>query len=121
MQLVSVHSRHTQISQVIKLLNHPTLLLLKEQAIEQSKEEDNVTDLTLGTPEATVAVDMDFVKRHFPSDYNQYSFEHSGKLCFLFELLKSVHATTSDRFVVVSNYTTTLDILESFCEISKYA
>ena len=112
------------ITRVIKLLNHPTLLLRQEKAAAQSKE-DEITDLTLGgdlgSIAATVAVDMDFVKRHFPADYDQQSLVHSSKLSFVFDLLKQVQSSTSDRCVLVSNYTTTLDLLESFCTASRYA
>ena len=113
------------IARVIKLLNHPTLLLRQdEESGAQSRQEDDdgVTDLTLGAAAGrAVAVDMAFVKTHFPVDYKQHSLVHSGKLEVLFELLKSVKASCSDRFVLVSNYTTTLDLLEVLCKEAAYS
>lgn len=107
------------ITRVIKLLNHPTLLLRQDQ--KEHRVEEDVTDLTSGAAvENVVAIDMDFVKRYFPADYQQNSVVHSGKLEFLLELLKSVKSSTTDRVVLVSNYTTTLDILENFCSEAGY-
>ena len=110
------------ITRIIKLLNHPTLLLRQEKAPVQPTDVEDVTDLTLGAAAAAcVAVDMGFVKRHFPADYDQQSLVHSSKLRFVFDLLKQVQSSTSDRCVLVSNYTTTLDLLETFCTASRYA
>ena len=110
------------ITRIIKLLNHPTLLLRQETAPARPTDVEDVADLTLGAAAAAcVAVDMDFVKRHFPANYDQQSLVHSSKLRFVFDLLKQVQSSTSDRFVLVSNYTTTLDLLETFCTASQYA
>ena len=109
------------IARVIKLLNHPDLLTRQEQKVEQQpKDDDEVTDLTDLGAAAAVAVDMEFVKRHFPPGYKQESLAHSGKLQFLFELLKSAKSSSNDRFVLVSNYTTTLDLLETLCKTAKH-
>ncbi|KDN40884.1 hypothetical protein K437DRAFT_275613 [Tilletiaria anomala UBC 951] len=40
----------------------------------------------------------------------------SGKLTTLDRLLKAIHKTTDDKVVVVSNFTSTLDIIEFLCE-----
>jgi SNF2 family DNA or RNA helicase len=114
------------IARVIKLLNHPTLLLRQDEESgaqsRQDDDDDDVTDLTLGVAGGRgAAVDMDFVMRLFPVDYNQSSLVHSGKLEVLFELLKSVKASSSDRFVLVSNYTTTLDLLEGLCNEAGFS
>jgi len=107
------------------LLNHPTLLLQQDQREEgpqEEEEEGRVADVRLGAAAATVAVDMDFVKQHFPAEYdlNRHNLNHSGKLAFVFALLTSVQSSTADRFVLVSNYTTTLDILETFCAAANF-
>ncbi len=110
------------ITRIIKLLNHPTLLLRQEKAPVQPPDVEDETDLTLGAAAAAcVAVDMEFVKRHFPAEYDPQSLVHSSKLRFVFDLLKQVQSSTADRCVLVSNYTTTLDLLETFCTASQYA
>ncbi|KAI9145365.1 P-loop containing nucleoside triphosphate hydrolase protein, partial [Paraphysoderma sedebokerense] len=43
----------------------------------------------------------------------------SGKLDALYRLTQTVLTTTSEKIVLVSNYTQTLDILEEMCEILK--
>jgi DNA repair and recombination RAD54-like protein len=107
------------ITRVIKLLNHPTLLNRQEQATE-NPEGDEVTDLTLASIAGTMSVDDDFVKMHFPANYDEHSLVHSGKFQFLFELLRSIKSSSSDRVVLVSSYTTTLDLLQIFLRSAQY-
>lgn len=45
--------------------------------------------------------------------------ELSGKFVFIFALLKSVRSFTKDRVVIVSNYTQTLDLVETWCDSSE--
>ena len=108
------------IARIIKLLNHPSLLLRTDSAPLSLEDQDNgATDLTLPEAAATVAVDMEFVKRHFPADYQEHSLADSGKLQFVFALLRSIKGSTTERVVLVSNYTSTLDILEVFLGILR--
>eukprot|EP01054_Gregarina_sp_Poly1_P006132 Gregarina_sp_Poly_1__6131@NODE_323_length_9530_cov_14_322836_g275_i0_p14_GENE_NODE_323_length_9530_cov_14_322836_g275_i0NODE_323_length_9530_cov_14_322836_g275_i0_p14_ORF_typecomplete_len101_score9_43HDA23/PF11496_8/2_1e07Helicase_C/PF00271_31/0_00067_NODE_323_length_9530_cov_14_322836_g275_i015821884 len=44
----------------------------------------------------------------------------SGKFVFLFNLLKVVRAETDDKFVIISNFTQTLDLIERLCVCLKY-
>ncbi|CAK5281379.1 unnamed protein product [Mycena citricolor] len=45
----------------------------------------------------------------------------SGKLTALAQLLKQIHDTTDEKCVLVSHYTSTLNILEAFCKAKRYS
>ena len=44
----------------------------------------------------------------------------SGKLAVLHRLLANIYKTTNDRVVIVSNYTSTLDVLQRYCSRQKF-
>lgn len=44
----------------------------------------------------------------------------SGKLIALDQLLHSLHRTTDEKVVIVSNYTSTLNLLEEHCRLKRY-
>ena len=44
----------------------------------------------------------------------------SGKLAVLHCLLANIYKTTNDRVVIVSNYTSTLDVLQRYCSRQKF-
>jgi len=44
----------------------------------------------------------------------------SGKLLFVTKLLRKLRIDTKDRIVVISNYTTTLDLMERICELYSW-
>ncbi|KAM9851618.1 DNA repair and recombination protein RAD54B [Aulostomus maculatus] len=87
-----------------KLCNHPALLhsTVKERTERGSAEDSLYEGL----------VDV------FPDSYslNGLNVEDSGKLLVLSDLLETIrHLSPSDRVVVVSNYTQTLDMLQDLC------
>lgn len=55
--------------------------------------------------------------RHWHSGFNE---THAGKLYVLVELLAKLRQHTSEKVVLVSNYTQTLDILEVMCDEHSY-
>ncbi|XP_040849323.1 DNA repair and recombination protein RAD54B [Ochotona curzoniae] len=97
-----------------KLCNHPSLLFnsAKEKEYSSSCNENEERSLYRGL--LTV----------FPADYNPLSFaeEESGKLQVLCKLLAVIHELRpTEKVVLVSNYTQTLDILQEVCKRHGYA
>ncbi|EKM80843.1 hypothetical protein AGABI1DRAFT_71424 [Agaricus bisporus var. burnettii JB137-S8] len=92
-----------------KISNSPILLKAmaanaegKENSIFQKR---NVADATKLVPVGAQIEDMSL----------------SGKLIALSNILKVVHETTEEKCVLVSHYTSTLNILEAFCRKKQYS
>ncbi|XP_061175065.1 DNA repair and recombination protein RAD54B-like [Saccostrea echinata] len=87
-----------------KLCNHPSLIFTKACQAEECTE-----DLEEGSVYSGLS-------SLFPPGYQEddCSAEHAGKLKVLSEILKQIHMN-SEKIVVVSNHTKTLDILQQFC------
>ncbi|EPQ31063.1 uncharacterized protein PFL1_01252 [Pseudozyma flocculosa PF-1] len=85
-----------QIGILRKLCNTPELLL---KDLESTS--DSTTKALLGD-----------VLRHFPDHRRRYDASYSGKLTCAVDLLQTIRAQTDDRVVFVSNFTSTLDIME---------
>ncbi|XP_062589715.1 DNA repair and recombination protein RAD54B-like [Saccostrea cucullata] len=87
-----------------KLCNHPSLIFTKACQADECPE-----DLEEGSVYSGLS-------SLFPPGYQEddCSAEHAGKLKVLSEILKQVHMN-SEKIVVVSNHTKTLDILQNFC------
>ncbi|KAJ6663907.1 hypothetical protein lerEdw1_008861 [Lerista edwardsae] len=95
-----------------KLCNHPCLLFkaIKEKECNPSCDEDE----KLNVSEGLLSI--------FPQDYTPFSEADSGKLKVLTQLLGAVHEhSPSERVVVVSNYTQTLNILQEMCKCYGYS
>uniref|UniRef100_A0A7S3APU5 DNA repair and recombination protein RAD54-like n=1 Tax=Haptolina ericina TaxID=156174 RepID=A0A7S3APU5_9EUKA len=84
-------SSFVRISNLKKIVNHPSMLQLGDDAPKQS-----------------------FRGRPPPFDYSQ-----SGKMLVLMDLLESVKRRTSDRFVLISNFTSTLDLFQQMLDQKK--
>ncbi|KAJ7072454.1 SNF2 family N-terminal domain-containing protein [Mycena amicta] len=56
-----------------------------------------------------------------PEDAQVEDMSLSGKLTALAKLLKSIHQMTEEKCVLVSHYTSTLNILEAFCQKKSYS
>eukprot|EP00461_Guttulinopsis_vulgaris_P006040 UN06062 len=86
------------INQLKQLSNHPKLLYDSLLA----KDEDKMTELD----EKLIQI--------FPTTFAQDAAhpKYSGKLMTLDRLICSVRSRSDDRFVIVSNYTQTLDLIE---------
>ncbi|CAI8028357.1 DNA repair and recombination protein RAD54-like [Geodia barretti] len=84
-----------------KLCNHPQLVYEKAQLGEEGFEG---------------ALDL------FPASFDPKKLqpEFSGKMLVLDCLLAVTRATSSDKVVLVSNYTQTLDLFEQLCRLRRY-
>uniref|UniRef100_A0A0R3RZT4 DNA repair and recombination protein RAD54-like n=1 Tax=Elaeophora elaphi TaxID=1147741 RepID=A0A0R3RZT4_9BILA len=88
------------ITNLKKLCNHPQLILSKCQ-----KKEEGFEDCL----------------KLFPGEFGK-KFEpaFSGKMKVLDYLLAATRATTNDKFVLVSNYTQTIDAFVELCQLRRY-
>ncbi|XP_053343890.1 DNA repair and recombination protein RAD54B isoform X1 [Clarias gariepinus] len=97
----STHSPHLVcINALKKLCNHPGLLY---HTVKEKKTDDLYDSLSVD---------------HFPEAYATGSFctGDSGKLLVLTDLLAAIkHVNCTDKVVLVSNYTKTLDLLQDHC------
>jgi DNA repair and recombination RAD54-like protein len=97
-----------------QVLNHPDLLRVKEPE-DACKTND---DESRQAPPILDSIDWNLF---LPDNYREGEISNSGKLSFLFQLLAELHASKSeDRIVIVSNYTTTLRLLETLCVALGY-
>ncbi|KAK8865771.1 hypothetical protein IAR55_000918 [Kwoniella newhampshirensis] len=55
-----------------------------------------------------------------PKDTNVNDVTTSGKMLMLDKMLSAIHTTTEEKVVVVSNWTTTLDLIQGLMKIRKY-
>ncbi|XP_029868141.1 DNA repair and recombination protein RAD54B isoform X3 [Aquila chrysaetos chrysaetos] len=97
-----------------KLCNHPCLLFkaIKEKSCDPVSDERDESSLYEGL------IDV------FPQDYTSDTFSEtdSGKLQVLVKLLAAIHElNSSERVVLVSNYTQTLNILQETCKRYGYS
>ncbi|XP_068020467.1 DNA repair and recombination protein RAD54B [Melanerpes formicivorus] len=97
-----------------KLCNHPCLLFkaLKEKSCDAVSDEQDESSLYEGV------IDV------FPQDYTAETFSESdsGKLQVLVKLLAAIQElSSSERVVLVSNYTQTLNILQETCRRYGYS
>ncbi|XP_002130103.2 DNA repair and recombination protein RAD54-like isoform X1 [Ciona intestinalis] len=91
----------TAITQLKKLCNHPALIY--EKCLQQ---ESGCEDM----------------RKIFPSNFNPKLVqpELSGKMKLVDYLLAVTRTSTTDKFVLVSNYTQTLDLCEQLCRSRRY-
>ncbi|XP_034030765.1 DNA repair and recombination protein RAD54B [Thalassophryne amazonica] len=106
---MQTHAHFVCITALKKLCNHPGLLYstVKEKT-------DN------GSVESTL---YEGLANLFPESYSsgRFSTADSGKLLVLSDLLVAIRQlSSSDRVVVVSNYTQTLDLLQDLCVSMSY-
>ncbi|XP_063247250.1 DNA repair and recombination protein RAD54B isoform X2 [Prinia subflava] len=97
-----------------KLCNHPCLLFkaIKEKSCDPMSGEYDESSLYEGV------IDV------FPQDYTSDTFSEtdSGKLQVLVKLLAAIHElNSSERVVLVSNYTQTLNVLQDVCKYYGYS
>ncbi|XP_074539824.1 DNA repair and recombination protein RAD54B isoform X1 [Halichoeres trimaculatus] len=102
------HTHLACITALKKLCNHPGLL------------HATVKEKTDGSLESSM---YDGLAELFPESYSSggFNIEDSGKLLVLSDLLSAVRQISpSDRVVIVSNYTKTLDLLQDLCTHMNY-
>ncbi|XP_007886120.2 DNA repair and recombination protein RAD54B isoform X3 [Callorhinchus milii] len=99
-----------------KLCNHPSLLFNTIKGKQTNSVKPRFGDVL----EFNDYKDLAGI---FPENYEPGTFtaKDSGKLRVLTDLLAAIHhQTPSERVVLVSNYTQTLDILQEMCKCSGY-
>ncbi|KAM6968402.1 DNA repair and recombination protein RAD54B [Aplochiton taeniatus] len=99
------HTHLACITALKKLCNHPGLLY---SSVKEKADGDSAVEGTL----------YEGLAGMFPEAYSTggFSTADSGKLLVLADLLAAIrHLNPSDRVVVVSNYTQTLDLLQDLC------
>uniref|UniRef100_A0A3B3BM93 RAD54 like n=1 Tax=Oryzias melastigma TaxID=30732 RepID=A0A3B3BM93_ORYME len=91
----------SSITSLKKLCNHPTLIY--DKCVSGEEGFDGALDL-------------------FPPGYSSKEVEPqlSGKMLVLDYILAMTRTTTSDKVVLVSNYTQTLDLFEKLCRSRRY-
>uniref|UniRef100_A0A4W5QSR8 DNA repair and recombination protein RAD54-like n=1 Tax=Hucho hucho TaxID=62062 RepID=A0A4W5QSR8_9TELE len=91
----------SSITSLKKLCNHPALIY--DKCVEGDEGFDGALDL-------------------FPTGYSTKAVEPqlSGKMLVLDYILAMTRSTTSDKVVLVSNYTQTLDLFEKLCRTRRY-
>ncbi|KAJ9125219.1 hypothetical protein QFC22_000173 [Naganishia vaughanmartiniae] len=91
------------INHLKQICNYPPLLLRKE---------DNSTN--------TAIADINAAVQLLPQNQVGLSPELSGKMLVLEKFLKALFRDTEEKIVLVSNYTSTLDVLEKLCRRKRY-
>ncbi|XP_061073541.1 DNA repair and recombination protein RAD54B isoform X2 [Conger conger] len=97
-----------------KLCNHPGLLYATVQEKEAARVEDSGAEVSL----------YEGLGELFPEAYSTggLNIADSGKLLVLADLLAAIRQLSpSDRVVLVSNYTQTLDVLQDMCSHLGYS
>ncbi|GAA5933819.1 uncharacterized protein JCM15063_000477 [Sporobolomyces koalae] len=108
--LLSGSERSGQLSLLMmlrKCANTPGLLMQQADSKDSKGQENSIFsegDLT----------------RLFPTDVDPCSLSLSAKLSALALMLRDLRTRTDEKIVVVSNFTSTLDIIEKYCKRSKY-
>lgn len=113
-----------------KLCNHPELLR------DAASGEDDDDGVTLTAADLKGMGDIEALKAQVQAGFTSSDIrlsategnpkalpefiQMSGKLTALQALLTEVRRDTADRVVLVSNYTSTLDALQSICDTLKY-
>ncbi|XP_077453832.1 DNA repair and recombination protein RAD54B isoform X2 [Stigmatopora argus] len=106
---MQTHTHLVCITALKKLCNHPALL--HATVMDKMKGESDESSLYEGLAQF-------FSESHTPGDFNPAD---SGKLLVLLDLLKTIRQLSpSDRVVIVSNYTKTLDMLQKLCAQMSY-
>jgi len=90
------------------LVNHPFLVRSATQKLEAGFDDDEVRELF---------AQVDKADGHVRTAKRPVHEELSGKLSLVFQILVTLKASRcGDRIVIISNWTSTLDIMEKMCE-----
>ena len=86
-----------------KLCNHPDLL-----------------DLSTDMPGCEDICPEDYVPKESRGRDRDVKTHYSGKMVVLDRMLAQIHASTNDKIVLISNYTSTLDVFSALCRQRGY-
>ena len=102
-----------------KLCNHPKLIY----DVMRAPPDPSRGAGAVAAHKAFDGCDAIFAKHRWPaaSPELQSAAGHSGKMYVLEELLKSVRSQSRDRWVIVSNSTSALDVMASMCKRHNWA
>ncbi|KAJ7251770.1 SNF2 family N-terminal domain-containing protein [Mycena haematopus] len=100
------------INMLTKVSNSP--ILLKATADKQTAEGSDVRN-------TVKRAGVDDALKLLPENAQVEDISLSGKLIALSKLLKAIHQDTEEKCVLVSHYTSTLNILEAFCKKKNYS
>nr|KIR87253.1 DNA repair and recombination protein RAD54B [Cryptococcus tetragattii IND107] len=89
-----------------KISNSPMLLKRKDDELARADD-----DLGSATSAAISAI---------PGDTNINDVTASGKMLLLDKMLHSIFQSTEEKVVVVSNWTSTLDLIQGLCKLKRY-
>ncbi|TYJ57577.1 hypothetical protein B9479_001659 [Cryptococcus floricola] len=92
-----------------KISNSPMLLRKKDEETGDNGRTDS--DLSTAKSAALSAI---------PASTHINDVNNSGKMLVLDKLLHSIHTTTEEKIVVVSNWTSTLDLIQGLCKAKRY-
>ncbi|WVQ62304.1 uncharacterized protein L199_000443 [Kwoniella botswanensis] len=95
----------TLIDMMRKISNSPMLLRKKDDEGSMSDE---------------IGSALSEAKSAIPLDINVNDVTTSGKMLVLDKMLHSIHQETTEKVVVVSNWTATLNLIQDMCKIRKY-
>nr|XP_019049115.1 hypothetical protein I302_02896 [Kwoniella bestiolae CBS 10118]OCF28045.1 hypothetical protein I302_02896 [Kwoniella bestiolae CBS 10118] len=88
-----------------KISNSPMLL--------RKKDDEGISSEEIGSA-------LSEAKSAIPLDVNVNDTTTSGKMLVLDKMLHSIHQETTEKVVVVSNWTATLNLIQDMCKIRKY-
>ncbi|KAF8518738.1 SNF2 family N-terminal domain-containing protein [Gautieria morchelliformis] len=97
------------INNLTKISNSPILLQLKDD--EKDKTED---DSVRGSEPIREAMKL------LPPGASPHDVSLSGKLVALANILRALRKDTDEKCIIVSHYTSTLDVIQAFCDTKKY-
>ncbi|KIR67725.1 DNA repair and recombination protein RAD54B [Cryptococcus bacillisporus CA1873] len=89
-----------------KISNSPMLLKRKDDELARADD-----DLGSATSAAISAI---------PGDTNVNDVTTSGKMLLLDKMLHSIYQSTEEKVVVVSNWTSSLDLIQGLCKLKRY-
>ncbi|WVN85841.1 uncharacterized protein L203_100993 [Cryptococcus depauperatus CBS 7841] len=89
-----------------KISNSPLLLKKRDDDIIRSDDISTATSAALEAIPSNAYIDV---------------VTASGKMLFLDKLLHSTYETTKEKVVVISNWTSTLDLIQGYCKTKRYS
>ncbi|KDR75393.1 hypothetical protein GALMADRAFT_249441 [Galerina marginata CBS 339.88] len=95
-----------------KISNSPILLKATADSVKVKKDDNTPTIQKAAVTEALTLL---------PDKAHIADLTLSGKLVFLSKILKLLRQNTSEKCVLVSHYTSTLNILEAYCKKATYS
>ncbi|XP_049850449.1 DNA repair and recombination protein RAD54B-like [Schistocerca gregaria] len=100
------------ITKLMKICNHPELVLPKESAMSDCL----LDEIDASFLQLLSSASDSRISTHTPYQRFSFSPELSGKMIVLAQLAQAIRAATTDKLVVLSSFTKTLDVLQKMFE-----